>query len=127
MHLTFLTDNMYFLMITMKLRMYWAKKILEWTESPAKALRIGLYLNDRFALDGNDPNGFTGVGWSIMGIHDMGYVWPVLNQWANFGLPSQFPFLLPSHTYKLYWISFSFLPRVNLYRMLVQPQWNHSC
>jgi deoxyribodipyrimidine photo-lyase len=53
--------------------MYWAKKILEWTKSPAQALRIGLYLNDRFALDGNDPNGFTGVGWSIMGIHDMGW------------------------------------------------------
>lgn len=51
--------------------MYWAKKILEWTESPAQALRIGLYLNDRYALDGNDPNGFTGVGWSMMGIHDM--------------------------------------------------------
>ncbi len=42
------------------LRMYWAKKILEWTESPEVALRTGLYFNDRFALDGNDPNGFTG-------------------------------------------------------------------
>ena len=51
--------------------MYWAKKILEWSTSPAQALRIGLYLNDRYSLDGNDPNGFTGVGWSIMGIHDM--------------------------------------------------------
>merc|ERR1711957_541914 len=55
------------------LRMYWAKKILEWTESPAIALRTALYLNDRYSLDGNDPNGFTGVGWSIMGIHDMGW------------------------------------------------------
>lgn len=55
------------------LRMYWAKKILEWTESPAQALRIALYLNDRYALDGNDPNGFTGVGWSIFGLHDMGW------------------------------------------------------
>jgi deoxyribodipyrimidine photo-lyase len=55
------------------LRMYWAKKILEWTVSPAQALRFGLYLNDRYALDGNDPNGFTGVGWSVMGIHDMGW------------------------------------------------------
>ncbi len=53
--------------------MYWAKKILEWTESPEIALRTGQYFNDRFALDGNDPNGFTGVGWSIMGIHDMGW------------------------------------------------------
>ena len=55
------------------LRMYWAKKILEWTKSPEVALRTGLYFNDRYALDGNDPNGFTGVGWSVMGIHDMGW------------------------------------------------------
>lgn len=57
----------------MKLRMYWAKKILEWTQTPSEALQVGLYLNDRYALDGNDPNGFTGVGWSILGIHDMGW------------------------------------------------------
>jgi len=55
------------------LRMYWAKKILEWTPNATMALQIGLYLNDRFALDGNDPNGFVGVGWSIMGVHDMGW------------------------------------------------------
>ena len=53
--------------------MYWAKKILEWTESPRVALRTAQYLNDKYALDGNDPNGFVGVGWSIMGIHDMGW------------------------------------------------------
>jgi deoxyribodipyrimidine photo-lyase len=55
------------------MRMYWAKKVLEWTASPEHALRIAQYLNDRFALDGRDPNGFVGVGWSIMGIHDMGW------------------------------------------------------
>ena len=55
------------------LRMYWAKKILEWTPNAAVALRTGLYFNDRYALDGNDPNGFVGVGWSVMGIHDMGW------------------------------------------------------
>lgn len=55
------------------LRMYWAKKILEWTESPEDALKIALYLNDKFNVDGRDPNGFVGVGWSIMGIHDMGW------------------------------------------------------
>jgi deoxyribodipyrimidine photo-lyase len=55
------------------LRMYWAKKILEWTSSPEIALRTAQYLNDKYALDGNDPNGFVGVGWSIMGIHDMGW------------------------------------------------------
>jgi len=55
------------------LRMYWAKKILEWTASPNEALSIAQYLNDHFALDGNDPNGYVGVNWSIMGIHDMGW------------------------------------------------------
>jgi deoxyribodipyrimidine photo-lyase len=55
------------------LRMYWAKKILEWTESPEAALKIAQYLNDKFNIDGRDPNGFVGVGWSIMGIHDQGW------------------------------------------------------
>ncbi|XP_025058533.1 deoxyribodipyrimidine photo-lyase-like [Alligator sinensis] len=40
------------------LRMYWAKKILEWTRSPEDALRFAIYLNDRFELDGRDPNGY---------------------------------------------------------------------
>lgn len=42
------------------LRMYWAKKILEWTTSPEEALEIALYLNDKYSLDGRDPNGFVG-------------------------------------------------------------------
>ncbi len=52
------------------LRMYWAKKILEWTESPEQAQEIAIYLNDRYELDGRDPNGYTGVAWSIGGVHD---------------------------------------------------------
>ena len=42
------------------MRMYWAKKILEWTSSPEEALSIAIYLNDRYELDGQDPNGFVG-------------------------------------------------------------------
>lgn len=42
------------------LRMYWAKKILEWTASPEEALSIAIYLNDRLSLDGCDPNGYVG-------------------------------------------------------------------
>lgn len=42
------------------LRMYWAKKILEWTESPEKALADAIYLNDRYSLDGRDPSGYVG-------------------------------------------------------------------
>lgn len=42
------------------LRMYWAKKILEWTTSPEEALEISIYLNDKYSLDGRDPNGYVG-------------------------------------------------------------------
>ncbi|XP_068262694.1 deoxyribodipyrimidine photo-lyase-like isoform X2 [Nyctibius grandis] len=55
------------------LRMYWAKKILEWTRSPEEALRFAIYLNDRYELDGRDPNGYVGCLWSICGIHDQGW------------------------------------------------------
>lgn len=78
--------------------MYWAKKILEWTESPEEALKFAIYLNDKFSLDGRDPNGyvgeyqleihiliqyecklnslrwlFSGCSWSIGGVHDQGW------------------------------------------------------
>ncbi len=52
------------------MRMYWAKKILEWSESPEKALETAIYLNDRYELDGRDPNGYVGILWSIGGLHD---------------------------------------------------------
>jgi deoxyribodipyrimidine photo-lyase len=52
------------------MRMYWAKKILEWSRSPEEALQTALYLNDKYELDGRDPNGYTGCMWSIGGIHD---------------------------------------------------------
>lgn len=42
------------------LRMYWAKKILEWTKSPEEALETAIYLNDKYSLDGKDPNGYVG-------------------------------------------------------------------
>lgn len=52
------------------LRMYWAKKILEWSTTPENALKMAIYLNDEYALDGNDPNGYVGILWSIGGVHD---------------------------------------------------------
>lgn len=52
------------------MRMYWAKKILEWTSSPEEAQAIAIYLNDKYELDGIDPNGYTGIAWSIGGVHD---------------------------------------------------------
>jgi deoxyribodipyrimidine photo-lyase len=56
------------------MRMYWAKKILEWTRHPREALEIAIHLNDRYELDGRDPNGYTGIAWSIGGVHDR--PWP---------------------------------------------------
>jgi deoxyribodipyrimidine photo-lyase len=52
------------------MRMYWAKKILEWTPSPEEAMLIAIYLNDTYELDGRDPNGYAGIAWSIGGVHD---------------------------------------------------------
>lgn len=52
------------------MRMYWAKKILEWTSSPDEAFDVAISLNDRYELDGRDPNGFVGVAWAIGGVHD---------------------------------------------------------
>jgi deoxyribodipyrimidine photo-lyase len=52
------------------LRMYWAKKILEWTPSPALAHQIAVRLNDKYELDGRDPNGYAGIAWSIVGKFD---------------------------------------------------------
>tara|TARA_Y100000741_G_scaffold122851_1_gene92419 strand:+ start:188 stop:1537 length:1350 start_codon:yes stop_codon:yes gene_type:complete len=52
------------------MRMYWAKKILEWTPAPEVALQIAIELNDKYELDGRDPNGYAGIAWSIGGIHD---------------------------------------------------------
>ncbi len=55
-------------------RMYWAKKILEWSPSPEEAFKTALFLNDRYELDGRDPNGIAGLSWAIGGLHDR--PWP---------------------------------------------------
>lgn len=52
------------------MRMYWAKKILEWSVSPDEAMKIAVSLNDTYELDGRDPAGYVGCGWSIGGVHD---------------------------------------------------------
>ena len=56
------------------LRMYWAKKILEWSSDPETAYAIAIELNDRYEMDGRDPNGYAGVAWAIGGKHDR--PWP---------------------------------------------------
>jgi len=51
-------------------RMYWAKKILEWSRSPAEAYRMAVELNDKYEMDGRDPNGYAGIAWAIVGKFD---------------------------------------------------------
>jgi deoxyribodipyrimidine photo-lyase len=51
------------------MRMYWGKKILEWTNTPQFAFRTALTLNNKYFIDGRDANSFTGVGW-VFGLHD---------------------------------------------------------
>jgi deoxyribodipyrimidine photo-lyase len=52
------------------MRMYWAKKILEWAPDPERAFESAVFLNDRYELDGRDPNGYAGIAWAIVGRHD---------------------------------------------------------
>ncbi len=52
------------------LRMYWAKKILEWSPSVGTAYQRAIELNDRYELDGRDPNGYAGIAWAMVGKHD---------------------------------------------------------
>jgi len=51
------------------MRMYWGKKILEWSRTPRHAYRTTLAINNKYFLDGRDPNSYAGVAW-IYGVHD---------------------------------------------------------
>ncbi|MGL5054459.1 MAG: deoxyribodipyrimidine photo-lyase, partial [Fusobacteriaceae bacterium] len=51
------------------MRIYWGKKIIEWSLDPAEAFKNAVYLNDKYELDGRDPNGYGGIAWCF-GKHD---------------------------------------------------------
>ena len=55
------------------LRMYWAKKILEWSPTPQEALKTAIYLNDKYAYDSPSSNGYVGILWAIGGLHDRAF------------------------------------------------------
>ncbi len=55
------------------MRMYWGKKILQWIRDPARAFQIALRLNNRYELDGRDPNSYAGIAWCF-GKHDRPWV-----------------------------------------------------
>lgn len=87
------------------LRMYWAKKILEWTETPQQALEVAIQLNDTYAIDGNDPNGYVGVMWSICGVHDQGFkerkIYGKIRFMADYQLQKKFDMATYCGRYKL--------------------------
>ncbi len=55
------------------LRMYWAKKIMEWTNSPNEALNFAIYLNDKYGFDAPSANGYVSILWAIGGLHDRAF------------------------------------------------------
>lgn len=55
------------------LRMYWAKKILEWSNSPQVAIKNAIYLNDKYSFDSPSPNGYSNILWAIAGVHDRAF------------------------------------------------------
>ena len=55
------------------LRMYWAKKILEWMSTADEALKAAIYLNDKYAYDAPSANGYVGILWAIGGLHDRAF------------------------------------------------------
>ena len=56
------------------LRMYWAKKIMEWTLTAEDALKTAIYLNDKYAYDSPSANGYVGILWAIGGLHDRAFI-----------------------------------------------------
>ncbi len=77
------------------MRMYWAKQFLLWGKSPKEAFDLALHLNDLYSLDGRDPNGITGVAWSIGGLHDRPWgeraVYGSIRSMVYSGLKKKFP------------------------------------
>ena len=51
------------------MRMYWGKKILEWSKTPEQAFQTALAINNKYFLDGRDPSSYAGVLW-VFGMHD---------------------------------------------------------
>jgi deoxyribodipyrimidine photo-lyase len=87
------------------MRMYWAKKVLEWTESPEQAIAFLIRLNDAYSIDGGDPNGYTGIMWSVAGVHDRPWIerdiFGVIRYMNYAGLKRKFDIA----TYEKQWLS----------------------
>ncbi len=75
------------------MRMYWGKKIIEWTNTPEYAYSTALHLNNKYFLDGRDPNSYTNVAW-LFGLHDRAWaerdVFGKIRYMSASGLESKF-------------------------------------
>ncbi len=75
------------------MRMYWGKKIIEWTSHPSLALKTMIHLNDTYAMDGRDPNGYASILWCF-GLHDRPFfprpVFGLVRYMSSRGLQSKF-------------------------------------
>ena len=75
------------------MRMYWCKKIIEWTKDPKEAFDIACYLNDKYEVDGRDPNGYAGISWCF-GTHDRPWkerkIFGKIRYMSSSGLESKF-------------------------------------
>ena len=111
------------------LRMYWAKKILEWTPSPEQALKEAIYLNDKYSLDGRDPNGYVGKNWLSMLVRtgflpfELGTVthvasrneYGVHNYWSGVGGGGVLMFSPVLNLRAVIWFPFSISSLISLY------------
>ncbi|MFW6121459.1 MAG: deoxyribodipyrimidine photo-lyase [Petrotogales bacterium] len=75
------------------MRMYWGKKVIEWSKDPQTAYDNLILLNDKYEIDGRDPNGYTGVLWCF-GKHDMPFkereIFGKVRYMSNKGLKRKF-------------------------------------
>jgi deoxyribodipyrimidine photo-lyase len=85
------------------MRMYWGKKIIEWTKKPSEAFKLALYLNNKYEVDGGDANGYAGVAWCF-GKHD--------RPWKEREIFGSIRFMNKSHLEKKFNMD-SYLQKVN--------------
>ena len=75
------------------MRMYWGKKVIEWSKTPQNAFKNLVYLNNKYELDGRDPNGYAGIAWCF-GLHDRPWfereVFGTVRYMAESGLKKKF-------------------------------------
>ncbi|MBN1799503.1 MAG: deoxyribodipyrimidine photo-lyase [Spirochaetales bacterium] len=76
------------------MRMYWAKKVLEWSRNPEASFNQLVYLNNKYSLDGRDANSFAGIAWCF-GLHDRPWkeraIFGKIRYMSSAGLERKFP------------------------------------